>query len=253
VVLITNSNVHHELDGSEYPDRVRQCKEAVTIIKNTRPKVTALRDVSLMQLSAHQEAMDEVVYLRALHVIGENDRTLAAAQAINARNWDEVGRLMTESHLSLQKNYNVSCEELDILVNIAVPYRGVYGSRMTGGGFGGCTVTLVDRGAVSALMTHMDIEYYKATGKRCTFYVCEPESGAGALDLTHKPPPPSVPTPPSATATSATPVSFATSLPRKSEDRTSSEDSAESDSSWYFPVGFLVLGIGLAYLLRKRV
>ena len=164
VVLITNSNVKHNLSGSEYPDRVRQCREAVDVLRSTNKKITALRDVSLTQLSAAMEAMGDLVYSRALHVVGENDRTEAAAAACEAGDWNEVGRLMTESHLSLQKNFEVSCAELDTLVNIAVPYPGVFGSRMTGGGFGGCTVTLVDRNAVSSLMNHLQNEYLKQTG-----------------------------------------------------------------------------------------
>ena len=164
VVLITNSNVKHSLSGSEYPDRVRQCREAVEILKSTNPKINALRDVSLTQLSAAMEAMGDTVYNRALHVISENDRTELAAAALQLGDWSEVGRLMTESHFSLQKNYEVSCAELDALVNIAVPYGGVFGSRMTGGGFGGCTVTLVERRALLGLKEHMNNEYFKQTG-----------------------------------------------------------------------------------------
>jgi hypothetical protein len=262
VVLITNSNVKHELNGSEYPDRVQQCKRAVEVIKASgSPRISALRDVCLGQLSAAMAAMDETVYSRALHVISENDRTEAAAHAIGTGNWEEVGRLMTESHLSLQKNYHVSCSELDALVNIAVPYHGVYGSRMTGGGFGGCTVTLVDRSVVSSLMTHMDIEYYKTTGKRCTFYVCEPEAGAGVLDLDGR----AV----CKTASAEVATSQCSSVcPAKLLDAAAgtladtqakhNTPSAPSDdcivcSNWFLPAGIILAAGALVYLMKRKV
>ena len=146
-VLIANSNVKHELTGGEYAKRRAQCEAAAKTLG-----VSTLREATAEQLEAARGRMPEVNYRRARHVIGEIDRTLKAAQAIPASRWSEVGELMYASHGSLRDDYEVSCEELDLLVHIAQelgPGGGVIGSRMTGGGFGGCTVSLVKTDSAS--------------------------------------------------------------------------------------------------------
>lgn len=142
-VVIVNSMVKHELTGSEYPERRRQCEQGVAFFQRENPQIKALRDVSLRQLEAAQDKLEPVVFKRCRHVITENLRTTEAAQALNKRHYEQAGELMVQSHNSLRDDYEVSTEELDFLVVEAMKLKGVYGSRMTGGGFGGCTVSLV--------------------------------------------------------------------------------------------------------------
>ncbi|XP_034645169.1 galactokinase isoform X2 [Trachemys scripta elegans] len=174
VVLITNSNVRHALTGSEYPTRRRQCEEAAKALGKA-----SLREACMADLEAARALLSEVVYRRARHVIGEIERTSRAAQALQAKDYRTFGRLMVESHNSLRDDYEVSCPELDGLVAAALEVRGVYGSRMTGGGFGGCTVTLLEAGAAEEALQHIK-EKYNGTA---TFYFTTPSDGAKAQPL----------------------------------------------------------------------
>ena len=140
-LLIINTNVKHELTGGEYAKRRAQCEQAAKALG-----VASLRDADAEMLERARGKMDEVVYRRARHVIGEIERTLHAAEGVRASNWPTVGQLMYASHNSLRDDYEVSCPELDAVVDIALdigPKGGVSGCRMTGGGFGGCAVALV--------------------------------------------------------------------------------------------------------------
>jgi len=175
VILVTNSNVKHTLSGSEYPDRVRQCKEAVASIKKRYPAIKALRDCTMEMLNAVKSSIPAVNYNRARHCIKEDERTQKAVEALQAGDYVSVGKFMTESHRSLQHDYEVSCAELDQLVDLALEVDGVYGSRMTGGGFGGCTVTLVKKSSVAALKEHLKKNY-----PLCECYEAVPSAGAGA-------------------------------------------------------------------------
>ncbi|XP_043940871.1 galactokinase [Protopterus annectens] len=174
VVLITNSNVRHTLTGSEYPTRRRQCEEAAKALGKA-----SLREATAADLEAKKDQLDEVVYRRARHVIGEIVRTVRAADALKEGNYQEFGKLMVESHNSLRDDYDVSCAELDELVELAMKVEGVYGSRMTGGGFGGCTVSLVEAGAVEKAIQQVKENY---SGK-ASFYVTKPSDGASVLNL----------------------------------------------------------------------
>lgn len=183
VILVCNSCVKHSLSGSEYPDRVRQCKEAVTAIKAQYPQVKSLRDVTMDMIdSMSPSQLSDLARRRARHVVGENDRTMGVVAALQAKDYAGVGRLMTLSHASLQHDYEVSCEELDLLVRIANSLPGVYGSRMTGGGFGGCTVTLVNPDEVQRVEQAMAENYTKQTGLKADFYRALPCAGAGSVD-----------------------------------------------------------------------
>ncbi|KAM9639937.1 galactokinase isoform 1-T1 [Morphnus guianensis] len=173
-VLITNSNVRHTLTGSEYPTRRRQCEEAAAALGKA-----SLRDATMAELEAARSRLGEEVYRRARHVIGEIARTAQAAQALQDRDYGMFGRLMVESHNSLRDDYEVSCPELDELVEAALEVDGVYGSRMTGGGFGGCTVTLLEAGAAERAQHHIK-EKYSGTA---TFYLTKPSGGAKVLPL----------------------------------------------------------------------
>jgi galactokinase len=178
-ILITNTNVKHELTGSEYPTRRRQCEAAATALG-----VPSLRDASEDLLERCRAGMDEVVFRRARHVIGEIARTPLAAAAIRQGDWAQAGKAMYASHASLRDDYDVSCPELDTVVDIARsigPSGGVFGCRMTGGGFGGCTVALVKTDAVDAVMATLGREYKAATGISPTMFVSRPAQGASIL------------------------------------------------------------------------
>jgi galactokinase len=175
-VLIANSNVKHELTGGEYAQRRGQCEQAARILG-----VAALRDATQQTLDAARSKLDPVVYRRARHVIGEIDRTVKAAEALKQSDWATVGRLMYASHDSLRDDYEVSCKELDILVEIAREISsagGVIGSRMTGGGFGGCTVSLVRAKSVEAIAAKLQESYKQRSGIEPTIFLSRPAAGA---------------------------------------------------------------------------
>lgn len=185
VIVIANSNVAHELSGSEYPTRRKQCAEAARVIAAEFPgsRITHLRDASLDQLKAVNGKLDAETARRAFHVISEDQRTHAAQRALEARNFNEVGKLMHESHVSLRDLFEVSTKEIDALVEIAMTVDGVYGSRITGGGFGGCTVSLVKKDAVEKLMKAIDEQYPgKSGGNKATVFVTNAGRGARALN-----------------------------------------------------------------------
>jgi galactokinase len=142
------------------------------------PDVKALRDVTIEQLEEFGRDLPEVVYRRCQHVITENARVLAAGDALERRDLKRFGELMAESHRSLRDDYEVSSRELDLMVELARKVEGVYGARMTGGGFGGCTVNLVDTGQVEQFKQSVPKEYRHVTGLRPEIYVCEPANGA---------------------------------------------------------------------------
>jgi galactokinase len=178
-LLITNTNVKHELTGGGYAQRRAQCEQAAKILG-----LPSLRDANAGQLEQARGKMDEVVYRRARHVIGEIERTVHAAEGVRASNWPTVGQLMYASHSSLKDDYEVSCPELDVLVDIAQGLGlkgGVFGCRMTGGGFGGCTVALVRADAVSSVSGIMASEYEKRTKIKPTLFVSRPAAGATVL------------------------------------------------------------------------
>jgi galactokinase len=182
VVVVTNSNVKHALTDSEYPQRVAQCKAAVTGLQKKYPDVKMLRDAGMVKLESVKGEMSEVEYRRARHVITENDRVLEVVHYLRQKNVRTVGLIMSASHESLSKDYEVSCKELDLLQSLAHDVPGVYGSRMTGGGFGGCTVTLLERSAVADFKKYVGNEYKQQTGTDCTFYEATPSAGAGTLE-----------------------------------------------------------------------
>jgi len=175
-VLIANTNVKHELTGGEYAQRRAQCEEAARFLG-----VKSLRDATPQALEAAEDKLNNVVYRRARHVIGEIARTPEAARQIQASAWQKAGELMYASHDSLRDDYEVSCPELDAVVDIAknIGWKGgVIGCRMTGGGFGGCAVALVRTESVEAISKTIDIEYKKRTGIKASIFVSRPADGA---------------------------------------------------------------------------
>jgi galactokinase len=136
-LLIVNSHVPHGLGDGQYEVRVKQCAEAVGVLRLRWPSITKLRDASIEQLNAVEAMMDETAFYRARHVITENERTQQAAQLLSAGNYNMLGKLMTFSHVSMKNDYEISVDNIDALVDAALELPGVYGSRLTGGGFGG--------------------------------------------------------------------------------------------------------------------
>jgi len=179
-LVISNSMVKHELAAGEYNRRRADCEAAVRTLQQHLPKVRALRDVTLSDLETYRRELSETVYRRARHVITENARVLAAAEALQAGDLSHFGQLMNDSHHSLRDDYEVSSHELDLLVELASAYPGVYGSRMTGGGFGGCTISLVHSDAVDHFQASIAASYKKETGIMPDVYVCSATQGAGA-------------------------------------------------------------------------
>ncbi len=175
-LLIVNTNVKHELGSGEYAKRRAECEAAARILG-----VSSLRDATVAALESYRGKMDGVVFRRARHVIGEIERTVHAAEGIRASNWPAVGRLMYASHASLRDDYEVSCRELDAVVDIAESIGlpgGVYGCRMTGGGFGGCAVALVKTAAVEAITQKVAADYRAKTGLEATIFSSRPAAGA---------------------------------------------------------------------------
>ncbi|MDR1269685.1 MAG: galactokinase [Planctomycetaceae bacterium] len=177
-VLIINSNVKHQLTGSEYPDRRRQCEKAAQLLG-----VPMLRDATLRQLEEVQSVFNKepdgnICFRRARHIITENDRTVDMADEIIHKNWKTCGKLMYESHVSMRDDFEITCAEIDILVEIARSTDGVIGSRMTGGGFGGCTVSLVKSSKAANISKVISKQYKTKTGIEPTFFATRPAQGA---------------------------------------------------------------------------
>ncbi len=179
-VLIINTNVRHKLAEGEYGRRRAQCEAAAKTLK-----VSSLRDATLKELEAARKRLDPVVFRRARHVITENHRTLQAARAFQASQWETAGKLMYESHKSLAEDYDVSCPELDAVVSIAQSIglaKGMFGCRMTGAGFGGCAVGLILTEAVTPITRLIDEGYEHRTGLHATIFCTRPSGGARLLE-----------------------------------------------------------------------
>ncbi len=177
-VVIVNSMVKHELSGGEYAERRRQCEAGVTYFQTKGLKVKALRDVTMEQVKAARGDLDDLTFRRCRHVVGEIARTTDAADKLVARDFSRVGQLMVESHESLRDDYEVSTPELDFLVHQSMTVNGVYGARMTGGGFGGCIVALVRPDAVDALSAKLNQTYPAKFGVQPGTFVTTATDGA---------------------------------------------------------------------------
>ena len=180
-IVICNTMVKHSLSAGEYNTRRAQCEAAVTILEQHDPDVRALRDVTLEQLESARPQLPSPLFERARHVVSENARVERAAAALRMGDVETFGDLMYESHASLRSDYAVSCEELDAMVGIAVEFPGVFGARMTGGGFGGCTVNLVSSAQTSAFRDYVTQQYHALTGIRPEIYDGTPSDGARIL------------------------------------------------------------------------
>ncbi len=180
-IVIGNTNKPRGLGDTAYNERRAQCESGVKTLQRALPGIKALRDVTPQDLEAHGALLDPLVLRRCRHVVGENDRVLRSVEALEARDMARFGRLMNESHESLRHDYEVSCEELDVMAEAARMVEGVYGARMTGAGFGGCTVSLVADEAVERFKVTVGERYRQGTGREATFYVCRASGGAERL------------------------------------------------------------------------
>lgn len=185
VVVVVNSNVKHSLADGEYGERRAACEQAAAAMG-----VASLRDADMSMLDRAcadgklgGEGAASALYRRARHVVDENARVLQAVEALRARQYTRFGELMYASHASLRDDFEVSCPELDVLVELAREVPGVYGSRMTGGGFGGCTVTLARAEAVDAFLRHIEGNYRKRSGRDPTCFVTRPGPGARRVSM----------------------------------------------------------------------
>jgi galactokinase len=181
VFVVTNSGESRELAASAYNERRAECEAAVEALKHCVPDVKSLRDVRPHHFTCAEKHLDPVILRRARHVVTENDRVLRAVQALREGELACFGQLMNESHDSLRDDYEVSSAPLDTLVEASRAVEGCYGSRLTGAGFGGCTVSLVRVNRVDAFRTAVSARYREACGKQAEFYVTRPAAGAGVV------------------------------------------------------------------------
>lgn len=180
-IVITNSKVKHSLVDSAYNDRRNECERALADLKKVTD-ISALGDLTEEEFEAHKDAIqEEVCRKRAKHAVYENQRTIHAEAALKEGNVEQFGKYMNQSHISLRDDYEVSCEEIDVLVDLAWSVPGVIGSRITGGGFGGCTVSIVKNDAVDTFIDTVKKGYKDKCHKTAEFYVVEVGDGAHRL------------------------------------------------------------------------
>jgi galactokinase len=177
-IVLIDSKVKHELVESEYNIRREQCEKGVAIMQKNNPQIRALRDASLKDLMDVEHDMDAKVFDRCKYVIEENERVLEACKALSANNVEQVGELMNATHAGLSNLYEVSCNELDLLADLAQKEEAVIGSRMMGGGFGGCTINLIKREFASKVAERVIDEYLTNTGINAEVYMLDLASGA---------------------------------------------------------------------------
>jgi galactokinase len=177
-IVICNTRVKHDLGTSAYNRRREECREGVRILQGAYPETRALRDLAPEQVDGFRGEIPGTIRKRVRHVVRENRRVLDSVEALDRGDLAGFGRLMYASHESLRDDYEVSCRELDVLVEIARNLAGCLGARMTGGGFGGSTVNLVETGAVGGFCREIAMAYEQETGIELQIHVSEPGRGA---------------------------------------------------------------------------
>lgn len=181
-IVITNSKVKHSLVDSAYNDRRNECAAALKALQSELD-IQALGDLTPEEFEAHKSLIkDEIQLQRAKHAVYENQRTIDAVTALKAGDIESFGKLMNQSHISLRDDYGVSCEEIDILVDLAWKIPGVLGSRITGGGFGGCTVSIVKDESIDTFIETIGKTYLEKVGHEAEFYTVDIGDGASRLD-----------------------------------------------------------------------
>jgi len=183
-LMVCNTMVRHEHASGGYNTRRQECEDGLQALKQFLPGIRALRDVTVNDLEKHRDWLSPVIYRRARHVVTENERVKMAASALQAADMAKLGALMADSHRSLRDDYEVSTPELDLMVELASDQKDVYGARMTGGGFGGCTINLVHSDRAEEVQKRLVQLYEAKTGLSPTILICEASDGAGALPET---------------------------------------------------------------------
>ncbi len=182
-IIISNTNKPRELSSSAYNERRKQCEKAVEILKKNGYKINSLRDVKSKDLSKIKKLLPEINFKRVKHVVEENERVLKSVNLLKDGKIKDFGKLLNQSHTSLKNFYEVSCKELDILVEEALKIEGTIGSRMTGAGFGGCTVSIVKEQSINNFIEIVGKKYYERTGLKPDFYVSEAVNGAEIFQI----------------------------------------------------------------------
>ncbi len=180
-VVLCNSNVKHSLVDSEYNVRRQQCEEGVGILKKHFPSIESLRDLTIYQLEEHKSDLSPVVYRRCKYVIEENDRVIAFCDSLVKADTDHLGTLLYAAHDGLQHEYEVSCPEIDFMVDYAKKSDSVIGSRMMGGGFGGCTINLIKPGKEKDYVAGLEVAYKNEFGKEMTPYYLKVSHGTASI------------------------------------------------------------------------
>ena len=182
-IMIFNSMVRHEVGGGEYGKRRNRCQRAVEIIAKENPRIKALRDVDENLLESVRPKLDELSYKRAAHVVNENARVLAAAETLNAGNVAEFGSLMYKSHCSARDLYEISCDEIDFLVEQVTACNGAYGARLSGGGFGGAAVAVVKPDCAESIGQNVRAAYKKKFNINAQIYTAKPWQGTELIEI----------------------------------------------------------------------
>jgi galactokinase len=173
--------IKHSHAAGEYNQRRSECEAGVGILSKYLPNVRALRDVTPADIEAYGHELPDVILRRCRHVVTENERVMLAATALEHGDLQAFGKLMLDSHRSLRDDFEVSCPELDLMVELAKQVEGVYGARMTGGGFGGCTIALVESDSVEGFQQTVRNGYERSTGCQPEIYVCSAANGVGRI------------------------------------------------------------------------
>jgi galactokinase len=181
-VVIANTMIDHELSEGEYEQRVESCKRGVEYFRTIDSRIRSLRDVSIEMMQKAEGKLDPLTFRRCRHVVTEIDRTSQAGALLAKRRYEDVGELMLQSHASLKTDYEVSCQELDFLVEQAMKTRGVYGARMTGAGFGGCIVALVQPRLVETLIGDLKSSYKARFNIHPTVFATAAAGGAAVVE-----------------------------------------------------------------------
>jgi galactokinase len=181
-LVICNTMVKHKIQAGEYNVRRAECEEAVRKLSAALPGIRSLRDVTMGQLVNNRDLLPETLFRRCRHIISENGRVTDVAELFRQGMTEGLRELMAASHESMRDDYEISCRELDVMVEIAGRQRGVYGARMTGGGFGGCTINLVDAAHAAGFRQRVAAEYESAIGLRPDIYICEASQGAELME-----------------------------------------------------------------------
>jgi galactokinase len=182
-ILVANSMVRHQHAGGEYNARREACEEGVRLLSRSLGPIKALRDVTADQLEANRSKLPDLIYRRCRHIVTENARVLEAERALEAGDFVACGQAMNRSHVSMRDDFEITCPEVDTLVGLAQTLEGVYGSRMTGGGFGGCTVSLVEASAIERATRMMIDGYRVATGLETEIFACAPSDGVRLIPV----------------------------------------------------------------------